>query len=61
MSRPIQVQIRGSEKVREVWSDAKGTFDMTHAELAMNLCRFALQRKGDFRRFVQGEERPDDP
>jgi hypothetical protein len=58
MSRPIQIQIRGEDSVRQKWMEAKGQFDMTHAELAVALCRFALQRKGDFRRSMQGEDRP---
>lgn len=60
MSNPIQVQIRGTDGVREWWMRAKGEFDMTHAELAIALCRFALNRQGDFERFTASEDRPAD-
>jgi hypothetical protein len=58
MSNPIQIQIRGTDSVREWWMQAKGQFDMTHGELAIAMCKFVLQRNGEFRRFNDGAARP---
>jgi len=60
MSNPIQIQIRGTDSVRELWMKTKGVYDMTHAELAIAMCRFVLQREGEFRRFADGASRPRD-
>jgi hypothetical protein len=58
MSNPIQIQIRGTSSVREWWMKAKGQYDMTHGELAVAMCKFALQREAEFRRFNEGTGRP---
>ena len=60
MSNPIQVRIRGTEEVREWWLKAKGEFDVTYARLAVELCKFALSRKEEFRRQLKSGERSHD-
>lgn len=57
VSNPIQIRIRGTQRVRDIWTDAQGKFDMTYAELAINLCRFAMENPDQFKRFSQGESR----
>lgn len=57
MSNPIQIRIRGDDSVREWWLKTKAEFDMTYGRLAVELCKFALSRKEEFRRQLGSEER----
>jgi hypothetical protein len=57
MGNPVRIRIRGTEKVRGLWKKAEGEFDLTYAELAINLCQFALDNKAEFRRHLQSEKR----
>jgi len=36
---------------------AKGTFDLTHAQLALEGARFLLENEQEFRRHLQSDER----
>ena len=43
--------------MREWWMKAKGTFDLTHGELALEGAKFLLENKREFRRHLQSDER----
>jgi len=60
MSNPIQIRIRGTEEVRDWWKKAQGEFDVTYAQLAIELCKFALSRQDEFERQLQSEDRTHD-
>jgi len=57
MSKPVRIRVRGTESVREWWMKAKGTFDLTHAQLALEGARFLLENEQEFRRHLQSDER----
>jgi len=57
MSNPVKVRIRGTDDMREWWMKAKGTFDLTHGELALEGAKFLLENKREFRRHLQSDER----
>ncbi len=59
MSNPIRVRIRCPETVREKWMEAKGRFDLTHAELARECAKFVLSNEAQFRRQLSGDEKPE--
>ena len=60
MSNPVQVRIRGVDRVREKWMEAKGKFDLTHGELAVEMATFVLSREQEFSRHLQSEGRQTD-
>jgi hypothetical protein len=57
MSDPIRIQIRGSEEVRREWQAARGRFDLTHGEMALEAALFAIENEQQFRRHLQADER----
>lgn len=57
MSNPIQIRIRGTEEVREKWKHAQAVFDVTYATLAIEMCKFVLDRRDEFERQLNSEDR----
>lgn len=57
MSNPVRIQIRGDEKVRELWKRVEGKFDDTYAALAKDMCRFVLENEEQFEKFRNTEWR----
>jgi hypothetical protein len=57
MSRRVRIQIRGDKKVRQEWEAARGRFDLTHGEMALEVARFVVKNEQEFRRHLQADER----
>jgi hypothetical protein len=57
MSRRVRIQIRGREEVRQEWEAARGQFDLTHGEMALEMALFVMENEQQFRRHLQADER----
>lgn len=60
MSKPVRIRIRCAKRVRELWMETKGKFDLSHAEFAMEAAQFIQEHENEFRRHLQSEGRTSD-
>lgn len=60
MSNRVRIRIRCAKGVREKWEEARGAFDLTHGEFALNCATFVLSHSDEFKRHLSGESRTDE-